>query len=47
MSARVYSKYRMVRILDDADVSPELWLFAWRKRDKVQEYMDREEAGPT
>lgn len=42
VSARVYSKYRTVRILDDADVSQELWLFAWRKRDKVQEYMDRE-----
>lgn len=42
VTARVYSKYRKVRAIDDSDVSQELWLFAWKKREKVREYLDRE-----
>ena len=42
ITARVYVKYRKVRAIEDADVSQELWLFSWKKREKIREYMDRE-----
>ena len=45
VSARVYSKYRMVRILDDADVDQER-LFAWRKRDRSRSTWTGKEGRP-
>lgn len=42
VTARVYSRYVKVRALDDSDVSQELWMFAWKRREKIREYMDRE-----
>jgi DNA-directed RNA polymerase specialized sigma24 family protein len=42
-SARVYRRYPNLKAIDDQDVAQELWLFAWKKRLKIQEYMDRED----
>lgn len=42
-SGRVYSKYRRrLKSADEFDVQQELWLFSWKKREKIREYMDRD-----
>ena len=44
ISSRVYNKYRRrLKSADEMDVAQELWIFAWKKREKVREYLDRED----
>ena len=43
-AGRVYGKYRRrLKSADELDVQQELWIFAWKKREKIREYLDRED----
>ena len=43
ISARVAQRHRTLKTVDVNDISQELWVFAWRKREKIREYLDRED----
>lgn len=43
ISARVAQRYRTLKTVDANDISQELWVFAWRRREKIREYLDRED----
>ena len=42
ISSRLAHKHRRLVSVDVSDISQELWLFAWRKREKVREFLDRD-----
>lgn len=43
ISSRLANRYRRVKEIEEADIQQELWVYAWRKREKVHDYMARED----
>lgn len=43
IAARLANRHRRIKAVEESDIQQELWIFAWRKREKIREYMDRED----